>query len=148
MSKIILNYQDLTPLHEELEKQGYQGQVKDLLLLLQKQTFQSQRRFFYEFYLNKVNNRKAQQWIAHLLSYAHKHFEHIYIGSLSYDSDNHDVYLHLSVSEPKCKKAYKIKNLYLDGFAHKKGYAIRCVIEMGARKEREKTFFFAQSSKI
>lgn len=142
MSKIILVHQDLNPIHEELEKNGYQGEVKDLLLLLQKQTFQSQRRFFYEFHLPQINNKKAQQWLFNLLSCTDKHFAHIYLGSLSYGFDTRDIYLHLSVSQQDCKRSRWIKNLYIYGFPHKSGYAIRCVIDMGAKKEREKTFFF------
>lgn len=136
MSKIILDCQDLNPIYEELEKAGYQGSVKDLLILLQKQTFQSQRRFFYMLHLPRIKNKQAQQWLTQWLSKADRKFEQIEINHALF-SDNNEIYIHLG----PCVSSLHSRHVYIYGFSHQSGYALRCIIAKG-KKEREKTFIF------
>lgn len=136
MSKIILDYQDLNPIYEELENAGYQGSVKDLLILLQKQTFQSRRRYFYEFHLSRIDNKQAQQWLAQWLSKAERKFEKIETNHALF-SDNNEIYIHLG----PCVSSLHSRHVYIYGFSHQSGYALRCIIAKG-KKEREKIFIF------
>lgn len=131
-----MDYQAVPVLHEELEKNGYKGKIEDLLLLLQKQTFQSAIRFFYEFHLSRIENKEAQKWLSQLLFKVEKKFEKMEIDN-NYFVDNHEVYIHLG----PCVSSPQSRNLYIYGFSHQSGYAIRCVFT-SSKKTREKTFFF------